>query len=83
MCEYVYTIVYRAGREHQNADGLSMLPLSEKGVQTPAEEERVLLLDENDLSLVKSEQVRKRIDEDPVLAQVREYVLERMAQKAG
>ncbi|RXN38335.1 putative protein K02A2.6-like protein [Labeo rohita] len=65
---YVYTIVYRAGREHQNADGLSRLPLSEKGVETPAEEERVLLLDENDVSLIKAEQVEKWTDKDPVLA---------------
>ncbi|XP_056330368.1 uncharacterized protein K02A2.6-like [Danio aesculapii] len=72
---YEYTIVYRAGREHQNADGLSRLPLSEKGVETPAEEERVLLLDENDVSLVKAEQVEKWTVKDPVLARVREYVL--------
>ncbi len=72
---YEYTIVYRAGREHQNADGLSRLPLSEKGMETPAEEERVLLLDENDVSLIKAEQVKKWTDTDPVLARVREYVL--------
>lgn len=60
--------MYRAGREHQNADGLSRLPLSEKGVETPAEEERVLLLDENDVSLIKAEQVEKWTVKDPVLA---------------
>ncbi len=67
--------MYRAGREHQNADGLSRLPLSEKGVETPAEEERMLLLDENDVSLIKAERVKKWTDTDPVLARVREYVL--------
>uniref|UniRef100_A0A8C1WPY5 Reverse transcriptase RNase H-like domain-containing protein n=1 Tax=Cyprinus carpio TaxID=7962 RepID=A0A8C1WPY5_CYPCA len=61
---YEYTIVYKAGKEHQNADGLSRLPLTEKGVETPAEEERVLLLEENDVPLVKAEQVRKWTDKD-------------------
>lgn len=72
---YEYTIVYKAGKEHQNADGLSRLPLTEKGVETPAEEERVLLLEENDVPLVKAEQVRKWTDKDAVLARVREFVL--------
>ncbi len=68
---YEYTIVYRAGHEHQNADGLSWLPLSEKGkgVEDPAEEERVLLLDKSDVSLIKAEQVKKWTDTDPVLAE--------------
>ncbi|KAL0151831.1 hypothetical protein M9458_052832 [Cirrhinus mrigala] len=50
---YEYTIVYRAGQ---------------KGVETPAEEERVLVLDENDVSLIKAEQVEKWTVKDPVLA---------------
>ncbi|KAK3575116.1 hypothetical protein QTP86_020813, partial [Hemibagrus guttatus] len=55
LCGYEYTTVYKAGKEHQNADGLSRLPLIEKGVETPAEEESVLLLEENDVPLVKAE----------------------------
>lgn len=49
--------------------------MSEKGVETPAVEERELLLDENDVSLLKADQVRTWTDKDPVLARMREYVL--------
>ncbi|KAK3511454.1 hypothetical protein QTP70_008897 [Hemibagrus guttatus] len=58
----------QAGKEHQNANGRSRLLLTEKGVETPAEEERVLLLEENDVPLVKAEEVRKWTDKDAVLA---------------
>uniref|UniRef100_A0A8C5MGF4 Gypsy retrotransposon integrase-like protein 1 n=1 Tax=Leptobrachium leishanense TaxID=445787 RepID=A0A8C5MGF4_9ANUR len=44
-------------------------------VETPAEEERVLLLEENGVPLVKADQVRKWTDKDTVLARVREFVL--------
>uniref|UniRef100_A0A8C5QT05 Gypsy retrotransposon integrase-like protein 1 n=2 Tax=Leptobrachium leishanense TaxID=445787 RepID=A0A8C5QT05_9ANUR len=75
LCGYEYSIVYKAGKDHQNADGLSRLPVAETGVETPAEEERVLLLEENGVPLVKADQVRKWTDKDTVLARVREFVL--------
>lgn len=73
LCGYEY--VYQAGFEHQNADGLNQFPLSEKVVESPAEEERVLLLDKNDMSLIKAEQMKKWTVEDPGLACLRGYML--------
>uniref|UniRef100_A0A8C5P7E0 Reverse transcriptase RNase H-like domain-containing protein n=1 Tax=Leptobrachium leishanense TaxID=445787 RepID=A0A8C5P7E0_9ANUR len=75
LCRYEYSIVYKAGKDHQNADGLSRLPVAGDEVETSADEERVLLLEENGVPLIKAEHVRKWTDSDTVLAQVREFIL--------
>lgn len=49
--------MYKEGKYHSNADGLSRLPLPEKPeVERP--EERVLMLESSDITLVTAEQVK-------------------------
>jgi len=49
---YEYMIVYKEGKYHCNADALSRLPLPEK-VEVEKLEERVLMLESSDITLVK------------------------------
>ena len=70
---YEYTIVYKEGNFHNNADALSRLPLPEKpDLEGP--EERVLMLASSDITLVTADQVKVWTDKDPVLSRVRELV---------
>eukprot|EP00066_Takifugu_rubripes_P012215 XP_011601481.1 PREDICTED: uncharacterized protein K02A2.6-like [Takifugu rubripes] len=69
---YEYTIVYKEGRYHCNADALSRLPLPE--VTEEELEERVLMLESSDITLVTADQVKAWTDADPVLSRVREMV---------
>lgn len=70
---YEYTIVYKEGKHHNSADALSRLPLSETSVQD-GPEERVLMIESSDITLVSADQVKAWTDEDPVLSRVREMV---------
>ncbi|XP_063052002.1 uncharacterized protein K02A2.6-like [Engraulis encrasicolus] len=75
LAAYEYTIIYKAGREHTNADAFSRLPLDRRRESTPEEEERVLLFEDIGVPLVNAQQIKKWTDKDPVLARVREYIL--------
>lgn len=70
---YEYTIVYKEGKHHNSADALSRLPLSETSVQD-GPEERVLMIESSDITLVSADQVKAWTDKDPVLSRVREMV---------
>uniref|UniRef100_A0A3B3SKQ2 Gypsy retrotransposon integrase-like protein 1 n=1 Tax=Paramormyrops kingsleyae TaxID=1676925 RepID=A0A3B3SKQ2_9TELE len=78
---YDYTIVYKRGKDHLNADALSRLPLTMERENSPEEEERVLLLDDSDTPLVNAQQLKRWTDKDPVLARVREFILRGWPQK--
>ncbi|XP_062297408.1 uncharacterized protein K02A2.6-like [Scomber scombrus] len=70
---YEYTIVYKEGKYHCNADALSRLPLPEEP-EVERLEERVLMLESSDITLVTADQVKAWTDKDPVLLRVREMV---------
>lgn len=70
---YEYTIVYKEGKNHCNADALSRLPLPVKA-EVERREETVLMLESADITLVTSDQVKEWTDRDPVLSRVREMV---------
>ncbi|XP_060742372.1 uncharacterized protein K02A2.6-like [Tachysurus vachellii] len=69
---YEYNIIYRPGKDHANADALSRLPLPIESVLE--QEERVLMLENADITLITAEQVRSWTQKDPVLSRVREMV---------
>lgn len=65
--------MYKEGKYHGNADALSRLPLPEK-VEVERLEERVLMLESSDITLVTADQVKAWTDKDPVLLRVREMI---------
>ncbi|MGH0129847.1 UNVERIFIED_CONTAM: hypothetical protein FKN15_041274 [Acipenser sinensis] len=67
-------IVYKAGKDHGNADALSRLPLPEGPIKA-TQEDRILLLDHMDSLPVIAAQIRSWTGKDPVLSRVCEYVL--------
>ncbi|KAJ8356519.1 hypothetical protein SKAU_G00193130 [Synaphobranchus kaupii] len=71
---YEYVMVYKAGKDHGNADALSRLPLQHTPITT-APEDRVLMMEEMDTTPVTAEQVKALTNKDPVLARVREHVV--------
>ena len=54
---YEYTIVYKEGKHHSNADALSRLPLPDTP-KVETSEERVLMLESSDITLVTVDQVK-------------------------
>ncbi len=69
---YEYSIIYKAGKDHSNADALSRLPLPMES--STEQEERVLMLENADITLITAEQVREWTRKDPILSRVRETV---------
>ena len=70
---YEYEIRYKPGNKNGNADCLSRLPLPVTEKETA--EERVLLIDELDCSPVTAAEVSRLTSKDPVLAQIKKYIL--------
>jgi transposase InsO family protein len=71
---YEYTMEYRSGKAHANADCFSRLPLPE--MEAEEQEEKVLLIDElEDCSVLSARQIRDWTRRDPVLAHVHDYLL--------
>ncbi|KAL5463687.1 hypothetical protein EMCRGX_G032610 [Ephydatia muelleri] len=74
---YQYTIKYKEGITHGNADALSRLPCpctsDAKAQQTPGE--LVGLIDLLNSSATTANQIRKWTDKDPTLSRVRQFLL--------
>ncbi|CAI5670816.1 unnamed protein product [Oreochromis niloticus] len=72
---YEYVIKYREGKNNSNADGLSRLPLPENLPTEVADEEQVLMVDQDQEGVMTSEQLQRWTTKDPILSRVREYAL--------
>ena len=72
----IYTIAYKPGDEHANADSLSRLPLGETSKDPPQPTELVFLMDTLQSSPVTPRNIRQWTDRDPLLSKVREQVLQ-------
>ena len=72
---YDYSITYKEGKYHANADSLSRLPLPKAPVNIPVPEETILLMDALKFSPVNANQIKLWTDRDPLLAKVRHLVL--------
>ena len=71
---YNYTMEYKLGRDHGNADVLSRLPLYEAPTDVPVLSETILVVDML-LSLpVKVENIRQWTTKDPTLSKVRTLI---------
>ena len=75
LSAYNYTISYKPGAQHANADSLSRLPLPESPVKTSPPADIILLMDTLQASPVTAQHIRKWTDRDPLLSRVRTLVL--------
>ena len=73
---YDYTISYKPGSKHANADSLSRLPLPKAPAEVPTPEEVVLLMETIQNSPVNAAQIRQWTDRDPLLSKVRKLILQ-------
>ena len=72
---YDYSIVYRPGEQHANADLLSRLPLPDTISEVPLPGETVLLMEKLQTSPITAQQIKIWTDRDPLLGRVRNFVL--------
>ena len=75
LSAYSYTITYKPGGDHVNADVLSRLPLLEAPSDVPLPGETVLLLDTLH-GPVTAIQIKHWTDRDPLLSSVRNRILQ-------
>jgi hypothetical protein len=69
---YSYTIKHRGGKENVVADALSRMPLENYPVEVPMPGETILLMNTTPINV---KQIAKWIDQDPILARVRQRIL--------
>ena len=72
---YDYSIAYKPGGQHANADLLSHLPLPDSPTNVPIPGETVLLMSALQSSPVTANQIRQWTTRDPLLAKVRDFIL--------
>ena len=72
---YKYSLKYKQGCRIPNADCLSRFPLQIDEFEPPCVGEEVLLLEHVNYTNVNSSDIQRWTDRDPILAQVRSYVL--------
>ena len=74
LSAYQYTISFKSGKTHSNADGLSRLPLPDTPSQVPLPGDTVLVLDRLSATPVSVSQIRTWTSRDPLLSRVRDFV---------
>ena len=75
LSAYDYTIGYKPGDQHANADALSRLPLPDHPKDVPLPGEMVLLFETLNSSPLTAAEIRSLTDKDPLLSRVRSNVL--------
>ena len=73
---YDYTISYRPGDKHANADSLSRLPLPQTPPKIAQPADIVLLMETLQASPITAEHIRQWTNKDPLLSHVRTLVLQ-------
>ena len=76
LAAYEYTIRYKAGKQNDNADALSRLPLATMPQNIPQPGETVLLMDHLAGTPVCSAQIKNWTKRDPVLSKVMQFTLQ-------
>ena len=75
QASYHYQLVYKPSSKISNANGLSRLPIEDYVTSLPCPEEVVLSMSALDLTPVTSKTVTFYTSSDPVLLQVRKWIL--------
>ncbi|KAJ8385583.1 hypothetical protein AAFF_G00184450 [Aldrovandia affinis] len=73
---YEYTLEYKEGSKHGNADALSRLPLPTMPVDTPREGEVVMLMEHMNGTPLQVKQIREWTRRDRVLSRVHQCLLQ-------
>ncbi|XP_035806354.2 uncharacterized protein K02A2.6-like [Amphiprion ocellaris] len=76
LSAYQYRILYKAGSENANADAFSRLPLPDTPSLCSLPPETVFLLERLSTSLVTAKQIKMWTDRDPVLSQVKRWLMQ-------
>ena len=74
LSAYQYTIEYKKGSEHSNADSLSRLPLPPQTSKVPLPGELLLPMNTINASPVLAKHIKSWTARDPVLSRVLEMV---------
>lgn len=74
LSAYEYSIEHKSGKMHLNADALSRLPVDNPSPQRKSEE-NVFLMQQLDSTPISSAQVRDWTSKNPILSQVKSFVL--------
>ena len=73
---YNYTIAYKPGEQHGNADSLSRLPLPECPANQVLPPELVMLMDTLQYGPITPREIRRWTETDPLLSKVKHYILQ-------
>ena len=76
LASYDYKLCYKPGCKIPNADCLSRFPMKVGDFDPPNVGEEVLMFEQIDNTTIKSEDIRRWTDRDPVMSQVRTYILQ-------
>ncbi len=76
LSAYQYSIVYRAGKENANVDALSRLPLPETSAVSYVPPGTVFSMDRLAETPIRASQIRQWTERDPVLSQVKTFLLQ-------
>ncbi len=76
LAAYEYTLEYKEGSKHGNADALSRLPLPNTHITTTQEEELVMLMEHMNGTPVQVKQIRDWTRLDPVLSRLHQWLLQ-------
>nr|XP_061834657.1 uncharacterized protein K02A2.6-like [Nerophis lumbriciformis] len=75
LAAYEYTLEYKEGSKHGNADALSRLPLPVMPSSTPREEEVTMLMEHMNGTPLQAKQIRDWTRRDPILSRVQQWLL--------
>ncbi|KAK7095401.1 hypothetical protein V1264_006813 [Littorina saxatilis] len=75
LVAYEYTMKFKEGKRHSNADGLSRLPREVTVSVKPEQGETILLMEQIETMPVTAKQISQWTSRDPVLSRVKDYVL--------
>ena len=76
LSAYNYSIEYKPGSTHSNADGLSRLPLPDTPTEVPVPTETILVMDMLNSLPVTAQHIKKWTDRDVILTKLHRFLID-------